>query len=1104
MNQGSQDIWLGVEQLNNDPALERIAGQEFVELPIVDQLSEEEVLEAPSSRRDFLKYLGFSVGAATMAASCDIPVRRALPYVVKPDEIVPGVATYYASSFVKGGDYCAVLVKTREGRPIKIEGNSLSSVTQGGTNARTQASVLDLYDTSRLTRPMVVKDGMPDRDTELSWAEVDETVKGKLNSGSNVVIISNTVLSPTTKKVVGEFKAKYPNTRHVSYDPVSSAAILDANEQTFGQRVIPDYHFDEADIIVSIGADFLGTWISPVEYAADYAKNRKIDDVEHAHMSRHIQVESYMSLTGSNADDRTVIRPSEQGAAIATLYNEVAALTGGQRVAAPKVNEKAAAEIKKYAKELANNKGKSLVVSGSNNIGEQILVNAINNLLGNYGTTLDFNHASMQRQGSDKDIATALNGKVDVVIMLDDANPAYDLPNSGAFKTAIAKVPLRLSFAGTFNETSALCTHVLPTHHFLESWGDAEPKRGVYSLIQPTIRPLFNTRQAEVSLLTWAESTSLNTTTDQPYYEYLKNAWMTELFPNQTSFQRQQTFWDSVLHDGVLQTEVAAIEMAFSGDVGAAASKVSKPSGAGLEVALFESVAIGAGQYANNPWLQELPEPVTRCTWGNHLQIPVQWDGNRTFSGFEGLNKNEVYGEADIVKVKANNIEADLTAIRTFGLKETTLAVALGYGREIIGKSGQSIGANVMPWLTTDKDGYFTYYADAEYMGKVAEEKRLACVQYHHTIGLKEGDTGENIDEKAATTLREGFQGSLTDRVVIRRANLKELDRFVNGEHHEGDDNGEHHGSMKPFASDYIGLKAERGHHQELNSYQLYPGHEEILGQGHHWGLHIDLNACIGCGACAVACMSENNVPIVGKKEVGRHHEMAWLRIDRYYYGDYESPNVVYQPMMCQHCDNAPCENVCPVAATPHSSEGINQMAYNRCIGTRYCANNCPYKVRRFNWLDYTTADLFPGNEPRVNGEEIPFGADNLTRMVLNPDVTVRSRGVMEKCSFCVQRIQAGKLTAKRESRRLMDSDVRTACQTACPTGAITFGDRNNKNGELSKKFKHDLNYIVLEQTNVRSSVEYTAKIVNKPDAPDVYKAGHSHGDDHSHDEAHG
>ncbi|NJK83208.1 MAG: 4Fe-4S dicluster domain-containing protein, partial [Saprospiraceae bacterium] len=454
----------------------------------------------------------------------------------------------------------------------------------------------------------------------------------------------------------------------------------------------------------------------------------------------------------------------------------------------------------------------------------------------------------------------------------------------------------------------------------------------MFSIVQPTIRPLFNTRQAEETLLTWAESPNYNAAVEQPYYEYLKNNWLTNIFQRQTRFNSPQIFWDNLLHDGVLETEVTPSEVVFTANVADAARRINQPSKAELEVALFETVAIGAGQYANNPWLQELPEPVTRCTWGNYLQIPIQWDGDRKFIGFKNLNNNEIYGEADIATIKANGVEASVTAIRTFGLKETTVAVGLGYGRNIVGKSGENIGTNVTPWLTLDKNGNFQYYTDAEYVGKAGEDKRLACVQYHHSIGLQEEEGGINIDEEAVTTVRRGFQGALTNSVVIRRANLKEIDRFVNGEHHDEEHDGGHHGSMKPFAVNYMGLKEERKHHQELNAYQLYPGHEDTFKLGHHWGMHVDLNACIGCGACAVACMSENNVPVVGKTEVGRHHEMAWLRIDRYYYGDYETPNVVYQPLMCQHCDNAPCENVCPVAATPHSEEGLNQMAYNRCI----------------------------------------------------------------------------------------------------------------------------------------------------------------------------
>ena len=347
---------------------------------------------------------------------------------------------------------------------------------------------------------------------------------------------------------------------------------------------------------------------------------------------------------------------------------------------------------------------------------------------------------------------------------------------------------------------------------------------------------------------------------------------------------------------------------------------------------------------------------------------------------------------------------------------------------------------------------------------KVGKDSEFACVQHHHTFGVTGPDADGsiiNVDEKAVATLGTGYQGAITDRSIFYHSHINDVAQWQKE------------------------LDHKREHAQHLNSKTLYPDHSTWYEMGHHWGMHIDLNACTGCAACTVACMAENNVPVVGKTEVYRHHEMTWLRIDRYFYGDVNNPNVVYQPMMCQHCDNAPCENVCPVSATNQSSEGLNQMTYNRCVGTRYCANNCPYKVRRFNWLDYNTADLFPINEVPLNGEEIPHGADNLTRMVLNPDVTVRARGVIEKCSFCVQRLQEGKLVAKKEGRRLKDSDVRTACQTACPTGAITFGDQNNKNDDLGKKMAEPLNYIVLEEVNARSSVTYKTKVNNRDESLD-------------------
>jgi MoCo/4Fe-4S cofactor protein with predicted Tat translocation signal len=1078
-------VWIGTDQLTNDSAYQESSNREFMELPVTDQLTDRQTLDTTSSRRDFLKYLGFGLGAATIASSCEIPVKKAIPYVVMPDEIVPGVASYYASTFVAGGDYCPVLVKTREGRPIKIEGNSLSSMTTGGTSARAQASVLSLYDTSRITGPYRITDGRIDKPTRRSaqgpgWEEIDGEILGRLSPNAQVRIVANTILSPTTKKAIEDFKAKFPNTKVVMYDPASASALLQANEQCFGQNAIPDYHFDRAKIIVGFEADFLGSWISPIEYAADYIQNRRITDINKADISRHYQVEAHMSMTGSNADNRILVKPSEQGAAIVTLYNELAAMTGGQRVSGPSLPEDAANRIRRVAQDLANHRGQAIVVSGSNNVGEQVLINAINTMLDSYGNTMDFTHASFQRQGSDAGIQELIremnNGSVDALFVMGGANPAYDLPNADQFRAGMEQVGLKVSFALAPNETLSLCDFATPTHHYLESWGDAMPKKGHYSLLQPTIAPLFRTRQAEESLLRWSQSETLNTEAEQPYLDYLKARWEEVIFPQQSEFATFQAFWDSTLHDGVYeipQPEVAGYD--FGGDVNAAARQVRQPSGAELEIAFYETVNMGAGQYANNPWLMEMPDPVNRCVWGNYLAIPVGWEGGNHFTALNNLNQREARGEADLVEVDVNGRAETVTCVRQFGQMHGTVALALGYGRENTGEMGRAlgerVGVNVFPWLTIDENGHTQYYAAVNTISdKVGTDDRFACVQYHHSMGLKgvEPETGDtiNVDEKTIMTIGGGYQGGLTDRSVIYRANAGEVKELVRH------------------------IEEKREEAAALNQNTLYPYEkykEELYSQGHHWNMHIDLNACIGCGACQVACIAENNVPIVGKEEVARHHEMTWLRIDRYFYGDYENPSVVYQPMLCQQCDNAPCENVCPVSAVNHNSEGLNQMIYNRCIGTRYCANNCPYKVRRFNWLDFTTADIFPANEYTVQDEEVPFGADNLTRMVLNPDVTVRSRGVMEKCSFCMQRLQEGKLRAKREQRRLRDEDVKTACQTACPTSAIVFGDGNNPDGSLTERLlENPLNYRVLEEINTQTSVLYSAKINNRNEALDA------------------
>ena len=1092
MSKNNTKVWLGTDQLANTEDYRKATDNELGR----PAAAPEDNSRLESSRRDFLKYLGFGMTAATIA-SCDIPVRKAIPYVSKPDTIVPGVATYFASTFVQGGDYVPVLVKTREGRPIKIEGNNLSPLTQGGTSARAQASVLGMYDTSRFDRPHRMIDGKPDpalhKDKEANpWPVVDQEISGQLTGSSRVRIVSHTVLSPSLKAAVAEFKAAYPQTEHVQYDPVSAAALLDANQRTFGVRAVPHYHFDKAQVIVGIGCDFLGTWISPVQYARDYSTGRRTGGTR---MNRHVQIESAMSLTGSNADNRILVKPSEQGQAIAALHAAVVGGSGGS------LSGDAGAKITALATELKRNRTRALVVSGSNNLAEQLLVNEINQALGAYGSTITTERWSMQRQGSDQALARFAddleNGNVDAVIVLDGANPAWDNFAAARIAANLSKAKVSVSMNAVPNETSVLCNYIAPNHHYLESWGDAEAVQGMLSLIQPSITPIFasvgrpGTRQEGASLLTWAKSGKYDPTAEQPYLEFVKQHWQTSYFGRQGGFASFQTFWDSSLQDGVVTVNAAAAPAAPAAATGGTGS-VSAPA-TGQEISFFETVNIGNGVYANNPWLQEVPDPVTRTVWGNYLSIPVSWEGGNSYVSYQDLNEEEYKGKADIVNLTVGEATVPVTAVRQFGQLPETFSLAVGYGREVTGVSGRAIGhqigVNVYPMLDTDDLGYVQYYATAaQVSGAIDTEEEFASVQYHHTMGLTTKDeatgklayynshTGEvvyegpkteaekeyiqpyNVDEKTVMELGEGMQGGLTDRSIIYQGTFAELGDLTSH------------------------IKHNREHAQHLNDQTLYPYEEykaDIYSQGHWWAMHVDLTACIGCAACEVACVAENNVPVVGKYEVWRHHEMKWLRIDRYFYGDIENPRAVYQPMMCQHCDNAPCENVCPVNASQHSDEGLNQMIYNRCIGTRYCANNCPYKVRRFNWLDFTTGDLFSTNEPQVQDEELAFGADNLTRMVLNPDVTVRSRGVIEKCSFCAQRLQEGKLKAKIEKRRLRDSDVRTACQTACPTGAITFGDRNNKGGDVDQKLDNPLNYLALEEVNTQSAVFYAARVHN-------------------------
>ena len=1023
--------WQSFGELNKSEAYNKEVNNEFnEELPMVEDHSG--FLQSKAPRRDFLKYLGFSTAAAAAAASCEMPIKKAIPFANKPEDIVPGIADYYATTYVQDGDVVSVIAKVRDGRPIKLEGNTLSPITGGGTSARVQAAVLDLYDTARLRFPTIAG-------KEATFEAVDKAIASELNGGA--VIVTSSITSPSTKAVIAQFLAKHPGSKHVTYDAVSFSGMLLANEASYGKKVIPSYHFEKAKAIVSLSADFLGTWLSPVEFARQYAVGKKIDEKNPA-MSKHIHFETVASLTGSNADEKYLCRPSEIGAIAVALLS---AVKGGEIAG---VDAKLKAGIEAAAKALTANKGAALVVAGSNDKDIQIIVNAINDVIGANGTTINFGATVNYRQGIDSEFAALVDdmnaGKVNT-ILFHGANPVYTWPAADKVKAGLAKVKTTISFSGKLDETATLCKYVIPDHHFLESWGDAEPVAGHISFIQPTIAPLFKTRAFQDALLKWSGDAT-------EYTSYVKNFWSTKL--------GGENGWNKTLQDGVINPATPVVSGATINSSAVASALIAvnavKPSNK-IELALYQKVGIGAGQGASNPWLQELPDPVTRATWDNYIIVSPAMAKtllNIDLNNAGQADEYEVQPPKKVVKLTVDGKSIELPVLIIPGTHPQTVGIAVGYGRaESIGKAVVGTGKNAYP-LACINNGTVNFSCADVKLEVTGATYPVALTQTHFRYDTAQGNRTEVMKEMTFAEYVKNPKEILEDREA----------------------------EAKPFGG--------------LANYEkdatIYPVYDR---PGIKWGMSVDLNACNGCGACVVACNAENNVAIVGKPEVLRGHEMHWLRIDKYFSGDMENPKVVFQPLMCQHCDNAPCENVCPVAATNHSSEGLNQMTYNRCIGTRYCANNCPFKVRRFNWADYTGADSFPDNQVGEVNDVVMNMNDDLTRMVLNPDVTVRSRGVIEKCSFCVQRLQAAKLDAKKDSRPMVDSDIKVACQQSCPTNAINFGNANDKHSAITKVRVDNPNrsFYVLEQLHVLPNVTYLAKVRNSAEeAEGEKKAEHA------------
>ncbi|UOF02318.1 TAT-variant-translocated molybdopterin oxidoreductase [Bdellovibrio reynosensis] len=995
--------WLSLEQWKNDPEFMAMAETEFKSSPLKEKDGED-----GWARREFLKLMGASIAMAS-AGCIRRPVQKIVPYNKQPEEVTLGIANYYSSAYFDGSDPIATLVKTREGRPIKIEANNNTPFSRG-LDIRSQAALLALYDPERLQGPkrnLFNEKKSNSQVVDVKWEELDKKIVAELQKG-DVVILTGPVASPATRAVIGDFAQGF-NAKHVVWDAFANEEVQQGQKASYGEAVVPNYRFDKAKMIVSVDADFLGTWIAPTTYTAQFTEGRR--DIKN--MSRLVSFDSHYSLTGANADIRMKIKPSQQLDVVMGLIHEIV-VNKGNSVYAGNAGVKSALSsyanvakslniepelFAKVAADLWAARGESLVVAGGlqtlteRSAELQAAVNFLNSVLENDGKTVESRgHSALKASYTDmlSLIKDMKDGKVKTLI-IHRVNPAFVLPAEAGFADAIKKVNMVVYTGDRIDETGIYADYVTPDNHALESWNDIELANGVYAICQPAIRPMYDTRSFQLSLMTWAYTANRGPARLRDYetfYDYLRVFWKSDILPKVGKGKDFEDFWQSTLQAGYVG-EMANGSSARSFKTDAFTSIKPASAKTGFEVVLYPTSQMGDGSMANVSWLHETPDPVTKIVWDNYVSVSL------------GTAEKHGLKEATVVEITIGDKKMELPVHIQPGMHDDVLAIAVGYGRTRAGKVGNGVGKNAFA-LATIKDGQMIFSGQTATFTKTSKKYQLANVQGHHTM--------------------EG-------RNIVATATLKDYNK-----------------------------KKDAGIHRH-HTWSIWSGHEY---SGHKWGMAIDTNTCTGCSACMVACQSENNVPVVGKEYVLMGREMHWLRIDRYYYGDPSNPEAVFQPMLCQHCDNAPCETVCPVLATVHSDEGLNDMVYNRCVGTRYCANNCPYKVRRFNWFNFAKQIEKP------------------LHMALNPSVGVRTRGVMEKCTFCVQRIQEAKTVARNEKRALKDGDVKTACQTACPPGGIVFGDLNDPNSEVHKIFKNDeRGFFVLEEWNAKPNIRYLSKIRN-------------------------
>ncbi len=1006
------NYWRSFESLYKDPAVIEDTHHEF-QKGVTDDFDLNKI--SGLSRRKFLTLVAASAALAGAGCSNYRDEGDIIPYNNKPESITLGQPNYYASTANGCRNGCGVLIKTREGRPIKVDGNPDHPVNKGKACAKCQASILNLYDPERLRNPLIkTKNGDQLKST---WQNIDDKISSLLSAsgGKEIAVITHRIISPSTKKVMQDFQQKYPDTKIYSYELFNEDTRNNAWKKTHGADVFPLIKWNEAKIIVALEADFLGIGENKTENAILFSEGREVKNLDN--FNRLYVVEGSLSVTGSNADYRIRLRPDAELEFVSAISHAVQGSGPNDPVLksfADKYNIPLI-KIKFMVDDLQKNKGKSIIYAGDT-LPESvhIAVNKLNETL---------NNGSMYRTDSSKIYLQALstteewesligrmnNGNIAAVIHF-DSNPVYHLPDDYGYADALKKVPDVITLTENENESSAASNYILPINHPFESWGDFKTRTGFYSMRQPVISPLYNTRQKEAVLLLWSKGPNEKFNEDL-FHNYLMKFWETEIYPGLNAELEFKKFWLSALHDGVVKSNDNPVSIGSFNNSISAENSGNKNSE--YVINLRESYATGDGRFANNGWMQELPHPISKITWDNYAAISL--------STAKELNINTTHDMNDVsydmIEVSVNGRKLEIPAFVQPGAADKTITIEMGYGRRNVGVVGTGVGFNA-GILISKNSGVSPWIYNGE-VKKIDKTYKLVTNQEHHTFDV--GITKDQVQKRGI--IREGT-----------------VDEYKKNPHF---------------------LYGEENKHEEESLY--YPHDYPDV----KWAMAIDLNKCLGCGECVIACNAENNIPIVGKDQVGKGREMHWIRIDRYYSGTPDDPSVSTQVMLCQQCDHAPCENVCPVLATTHSPDGVNQMIYNRCVGTRYCSNNCPYKVRRFNFFNYR--DHFKEK----------YQETDIFNLVYNPEVTVRSRGVMEKCTFCYQRVMAARSDAIRENRKVKGTDVKTACQEACSTNAIKFGDMNDKDSEFFKYRNHELGYYVLADLNVRPNVTYLAKLRN-------------------------